>query len=315
MPKKTIPLRIVGPSYGYGHQSHQSQAPVAQRVFKSKPMFRWIGIHADIPDAYVDRHPTWSFEKTSAAYREKLFDACRKAGVQLCAVTVSSILPLSMRRSTSVNPKYGLHLHLATLISTEIQAKLNAALKAYCHRSHKQAEKHSRTKFFRPEVREMQNYRWGSAIYFTRYTKEMGSVNHLVRTYDKNFRDYLKHAEERGLDLDRVGTSIIHGTFHMRSEAQELQKRKAYLLWKMERVEGNKNLLRDEAAENFLQEFLADPEAEPIDAKASAEPAESQQAKSSLHHAFSQMTSYGVQLGSKYYPVVKQRLKEVISAR
>jgi len=252
---KPLPLRAVGSGNGHNSQARPPQAAVNQRPVP-RVQECWISVYFDIPDTYVESHLAWSFEKICATYRDKLFKTYRKAGVRFAAITVSSILSPANRPSTVVNPQYGLRLHSAGVVYTQADlTKLKSILRTQCHQTHEQSGSNPSAKGFRPNGAQMRHPRWGSAIYVTQYKEEWRSVIHLIQRFDRNVLDYLRYAAARNINASQAGTSIVHGTFHMRRRARNLYRRKLYVLWQREFSARKIDVGQQKLRTNLLQEI------------------------------------------------------------
>jgi hypothetical protein len=98
----------------------------------------------------------------------------------------------------------------------------------------------------------------------------------------------------------------------MQSEVRELKQRKSKVLRKLQKNGSKKTNLIKCGAESDLQPAMTVIENSSIDARAPVESVERQQTKSGYQNRLlRQMTSYGLQIGSKYYPAV-QRLRAII---
>jgi hypothetical protein len=307
---RTSPFRSVRPTSGHGNQDQ----PASTGVGAADEPSDWLGLFAHVPDHLVDHRLDWSFEMICYAHREKLFRTYRKAGILFSAVTISSIASVGEGPRSWVNRRYGLKLHAAVRIRRKDREKFHLVLQAQCHQIHQESEAHpdlAGLRPFRPLLKHMRHPAEGSSIAFKHYTQDWGSLLHLSRRYDKNVQDYLQHAMDRNLDLTRAGTSTIHSTADFRRIARKLQQRQLRILWELEHAPTERTSLFRLGAENSLRPAGVLNNKSNGTAKPPREPVERDEAKDGSYGLLRQMTSYGLQLGGKYYPTV-QRLRAII---
>ncbi len=221
-PRKPIELRLSRNVYGYKNQKPLHRMAFSAHAIDASTSHEWLHITAQISDAYVESHADLRLDKVCVKYRDKLFEALRKAGIVHSTFAVSSIAPASEKSARSVNPVHGLHLHLAVRISPDSYTRLHAVLKRQCHATHKEAQAHSGAAHFRPTLAEMQTRGNGSAIFFGPCDLSLGGLHGLLGYFEQNTKAYLRHAIRRHLDQRHLGKAMVYMTRDLRTAGEKV---------------------------------------------------------------------------------------------
>jgi len=222
-PRKPIDLQLTRGAYGFKNQQPLHRLALCAHAIDASTSHEWLHIVAQISDAYVDRHADLPLDKVCTAYRDKLFEALRRAGVGYSAFAVAGITPRSEKSPRCVNPVFGLHLHLAVRVSPDQHTRLYAILQRQCHKTHAEAEAHSGAARFRPTLREMQTKnRNGTAIFFEPCDPGLGGLHGLIGYFEQNAKSCRKGAIDRHLDLRRVDKAMIYMTRDLRAAGEKV---------------------------------------------------------------------------------------------